>query len=56
MNLVSTDVESAEMKTGLMCIQCNSVLKRDSLFEEDVGSNLPQPNGVDGGRADRKGC
>ena len=40
-NLASTDVDSAEMKTGLLCIQCNAVLKKDALFEEDVHPDLP---------------
>ena len=29
------DPDSAETKTGLMCIQCNAVIKRDALFEEE---------------------
>ena len=34
-NLNLTDPDSAETKTGLMCIQCNAVIKRDALFEEE---------------------
>ena len=39
-NLVSTDVESSELKTGLMCMQCSSAMKRDPLFEEEGVENL----------------
>eukprot|EP00435_Cladocopium_sp_Y103_P007580 s5022_g2.t1 len=34
-NLTKTDVESSEMKTGLMCIQCSTAMRKDSLFEEE---------------------
>eukprot|EP00435_Cladocopium_sp_Y103_P035869 s3789_g9.t1 len=35
-NLTKTEVESSEMKTGLLCIQCSAAMKKDSLFEEEV--------------------
>eukprot|EP00435_Cladocopium_sp_Y103_P013036 s4599_g3.t1 len=34
-NLTKTDVESSEMKTGLMCIQCRTAMRKDALFEEE---------------------
>eukprot|EP00435_Cladocopium_sp_Y103_P016242 s5404_g4.t1 len=37
-NLTKTDVESSEMKTGLMCIQCSTAMRKDSLFEEEEES------------------
>ena len=39
-NMTSTDVDNSEMKTGLMCMQCSSAMKRDSLCEEERDSNL----------------
>ena len=35
-NLNVTDPDSAETKTGLMCIQCNAAIKKDALFEEEA--------------------
>eukprot|EP00435_Cladocopium_sp_Y103_P056037 s2067_g18.t1 len=43
-NLTKTDVESSEMKTGLMCMQCSSAMRKDSLFEEE---DEPLENGGD---------
>eukprot|EP00435_Cladocopium_sp_Y103_P043564 s278_g12.t1 len=37
-NLTKTDVESSEMKTGLMCVQCSAAMRKDSLFEEEEES------------------
>ena len=33
-NLVSIDVNGTEAKTGLMCMQCNSVMKRHAVVDE----------------------